>query len=48
MDKETIAKVMRELARRGGEARAKKHSKSDLSKWGKMGGRPKKAKKKGN
>jgi hypothetical protein len=25
----------------GGKARAKKHSKEQLSEWGKMGGRPK-------
>lgn len=35
--------TVRELAKIGGLARARKHSKEQLSKWGKKGGRPKKA-----
>lgn len=31
-----------EMGRRGGRATAKKYSKEQLSKWGKLGGRPKK------
>jgi general stress protein YciG len=40
-------KVIREylarIGRKGGKARAARHSKAELSKWGKMGGRPQKA-----
>jgi hypothetical protein len=35
-------KLMRELGREGGKARARKHSKATLSKWAKKGGRPRK------
>jgi general stress protein YciG len=38
-------KVIREflarIGRKGGKARAKQHSKAELSKWAKRGGRPK-------
>ena len=34
--------LMRELARSGGKARAKKYDKATLSKWAKKGGRPRK------
>lgn len=34
--------TVRELARLGGLARARKHSKRKLRAWGKLGGRPKK------
>ena len=34
--------VQTELARKGGEARAKKYDRATLTKWAKMGGRPKK------
>ena len=34
--------IRQELARAGGEARAKKYSKAKLSEWAKLGGRPKK------
>jgi hypothetical protein len=36
--------IRRELARKGGKARAKKYSKKQLSKWAKLGGRPRKVK----
>jgi DNA invertase Pin-like site-specific DNA recombinase len=32
--------TVREMASRGGRARAKAHSKAQLRKWGKEGGRP--------
>jgi hypothetical protein len=32
--------VQSELGKKGGEARAKKYDAATLSKWGKMGGRP--------
>ena len=35
---------MRELASLGGKARARKYSKRTLSKWSKLGGRPRKGK----
>jgi len=38
---------MREMARLGGKARAKKYGRRTLSRWGKLGGRPPKAKKRG-
>jgi hypothetical protein len=41
-----VLAFFREAGARGGEARAKHHSKAELSKWGKMGGRPKKSDKK--
>jgi hypothetical protein len=34
--------VQSELGKKGGEARAKKYGQATLSKWGKMGGRPRK------
>jgi len=36
-----IRQYLTEIARKGGEARAKKYGKKTLSKWGKKGGRPK-------
>lgn len=36
-----IRQYLTEIARKGGKARAKKYDKKTLSKWGKMGGRPK-------
>jgi hypothetical protein len=37
--------VRRELASRGGKARAEKYGKKTLSKWAKLGGRPPKPEK---
>jgi len=34
--------TVNEMARMGGGARAKAHSKAELRKWGKLGGRPEK------
>jgi hypothetical protein len=34
--------IRRELASKGGRARAKKYNKKTLSKWAKKGGRPRK------
>jgi len=45
--KEMMRAVQAELARAGGQARAKKYSKATLSKWAKRGGRPRKAVKRG-
>lgn len=36
--------IRRELARKGGKARAEKYSKKQLSEWAKLGGRPRKVK----
>jgi hypothetical protein len=33
--------TVQEAGRRGGKARAEKHSKKELSNWAKLGGRPK-------
>lgn len=38
---ERIELSHKEVSARGGRSRAKKHSKEELRKWGKMGGRPK-------
>ena len=35
-----IRQYLREIARKGGKARAKKYDKKTLSKWGRKGGRP--------
>jgi hypothetical protein len=45
---QTITEYLSSLGKKGGKVRAAKHTKSELSKWGKLGGRPRKdAKKKG-
>jgi hypothetical protein len=36
----SVKDLARELARRGGKARAAKYDKATLSKWAKLGGRP--------
>ncbi|MBZ5727520.1 MAG: hypothetical protein LAP87_21295 [Acidobacteriia bacterium] len=38
---ENVMEYFRKTGAMGGKARAKKHSKRQLSAWGKMGGRPK-------
>jgi len=38
---EEVLEYFRRTGAIGGKNRAKKHSKEQLSKWGKMGGRPK-------
>ncbi len=46
-----VMKYFRLVGAEGGKARAERHTKEELSKWGKMGGRPKgsgKAKKGGS
>jgi hypothetical protein len=40
MKDSTIRKVMQELGKRGGKNRAELYSKTQLKKWGKLGGRP--------
>jgi hypothetical protein len=40
---EMMRLVQTELARKGGKARAEKYDQATLSKWAKMGGRPRKA-----
>jgi general stress protein YciG len=41
-----IREYLAEIGRKGGKARAKKHTKATLSKWAKKGGRPKGSSKK--
>jgi hypothetical protein len=36
-----VMEYFRKTGAQGGKARAKKHTPEELSKWGKMGGRPK-------
>lgn len=38
---EDVMEYFRKTGAMGGKARAKKHTPEELSKWGKMGGRPK-------
>ena len=38
---EDVIEYFRKTGAQGGKARAKKHTPEELSKWGKMGGRPK-------
>lgn len=38
---EDVMEYFRKTGAQGGKARAKKHTPEELSKWGKMGGRPK-------
>jgi hypothetical protein len=38
---EDVMEYFRKTGAMGGKTRAKKHSKEELSEWGKMGGRPK-------
>ena len=38
---EDVMEYFRKTGAMGGKARAKKHSKAQLSKWAKLGGRPK-------
>lgn len=40
-----IREFLTEAGRKGGKARAAKHSKAQLSKWAKLGGRPPKREK---
>jgi hypothetical protein len=40
---EVLKLVCKELASAGGKARAKKYDRATLSKWARMGGRPRKA-----
>ena len=44
---EHVMEYFRKTGAMGGKARAKKHSKRQLSAWGKMGGRPKGTRKDG-
>jgi hypothetical protein len=39
---QNIREVLKEMGRYGGRVRAQKYSKEQLSRWGKLGGRPKK------
>jgi hypothetical protein len=39
-----ITEYLTKIGSKGGEARAARHSKEELSKWAKKGGRPKKEK----
>jgi hypothetical protein len=36
-----VLKFFQETGKQGGKARAKNHTKAELSAWGKLGGRPK-------
>jgi hypothetical protein len=38
---EHVMEYFRKTGAQGGKARAKKHTPAELSRWGKMGGRPK-------
>ena len=38
---EHVMEYFRKTGAQGGKARAKKHTPEELSRWGKMGGRPK-------
>jgi len=38
----TILEYLASIGRKGGKARAARHSKATLSKWAKLGGRPQK------
>jgi general stress protein YciG len=40
MEEEAIRKYLAEIGRKGGKARAARHDKAVLSKWAKLGGRP--------
>jgi len=40
---ENIREFLRIMGRQGGRARAEKYSKEQLAAWGKLGGRPRKA-----
>jgi hypothetical protein len=40
-----IQAYLRQLAKKGGKAQKAKYSKAMLSKWGKLGGRPRKVEK---
>jgi hypothetical protein len=45
---QSISEYLTSLGKKGGKARAAKHSKAQLSAWAKLGGRPRRdAKKKG-
>jgi hypothetical protein len=41
---EMIREYLAEIGRKGGQERAKRHSKAELRKWAKLGGRPPKSK----
>jgi hypothetical protein len=41
-DKAAVQKYLSRIGRRGGKARAEKHDAATLSKWAKLGGRPRK------
>lgn len=41
---EMLREYLRQLGRKGGLTRAKKHTKKQLSEWAKLGGRPRKSK----
>jgi hypothetical protein len=43
---QSVREYLRQIASKGGRARAMKFDKATLSKWAKKGGRPKKAKRK--
>ena len=44
-DKEIVREFLAKIGSRGGKARAAKHDKATLSKWAKLGGRPRKKEK---
>jgi hypothetical protein len=43
-DRDIIREFLAKIGRKGGNSRAAKHSKKSLSKWAKLGGRPRKEK----
>lgn len=44
MEDEIIRAYFKVTGAKGGKARAERHSKEQISQWGKLGGRPKKVK----
>lgn len=40
-NREAVLEFLRAAASKGGKTRAKRHSKAQLKKWAKLGGRPK-------
>jgi general stress protein YciG len=43
-EEKLLREYLAKLGRKGGKARAEKHDKEELSRWGKLGGRPPKKK----
>jgi hypothetical protein len=41
-EEEIVRQFLKKIGSKGGKSRAKKHGKAALSRWGKLGGRPRK------